>query len=162
MNARVLGVDPGTAVTGYGVVEAVPRGPGRLLECGVVRTDAAAPLAERLKALHDGVRDVIARHAPTVLAVEGVFYGRNVRSTVTLSHARAAVLLAAADAGLPVVEYAPAMVKRAVVGTGRAGKAQVAYMVQRLLRLTAAPRPADAADGVALALAHLLTNGARR
>jgi crossover junction endodeoxyribonuclease RuvC len=162
VNARVLGVDPGTAITGYGVVEAVAGRPGRLLECGVLRTDPRTPLALRLKVLHDGVRDVIARHAPTVVAVEGVFYGRNVRSTVTLSHARAAILLAAAEAGLPVTEYAPAVVKRAVTGTGRAGKRQVGLMVQQLLRLTAAPRPADAADGVALALAHLLSNGRHR
>ena len=156
MTIRVLGVDPGTAITGYGVVERVPGRPGRLVECGVLRTKAADPLALRLDALYQGIREVIMQHAPTALAVESVFYGRNVRSTVTLSHARAVILLAAAQAGIPVSEYAPAAVKRAVVGNGRAGKQQVGFMVQQLLKLRAAPRPADAADGVAIALTHLL------
>lgn len=156
MTIRVLGVDPGTAITGYGVVERVPGRPGRLVECGVLRTKAADPLALRLDALYQGIREVIRQHAPTAIAVESVFYGRNVRSTVTLSHARAVILLAAAQAGIPVSEYAPAAVKRAVVGNGRAGKQQVGFMVQQLLKLRAAPRPADAADGVAIALTHLL------
>ena len=156
MTFRVLGVDPGTAITGYGVVETVAGRPGRLIECGILRTSPRDPFPARLRALHDGIAEVIAAHAPGAVAVEGVFYGRNVRTTVTLSHARAMILLAAAEADLPVTEYAPAAVKRAVVGTGRAAKNQVGYMVQQLLRLRAAPRPADAADGVAIALAHLL------
>lgn len=156
MSLRVLGVDPGTAITGYGIVEAVRGRPGHLIECGVLRTRALDPLPVRLRALHQGITRVIATHAPGAVAVEGVFFGRNVRSTVTLSHARAVILLAAAEADLPVTEYAPAAVKRAVVGNGRAGKNQVGYMVQQLLRLRTAPTPADAADGVAIALAHLL------
>ena len=156
MTAPVLGIDPGTAVTGYGVVEPLAGGAGRLRECGVIRTPAGAPLAERLRALHAGVTALIAEHHPAVLAVESGFYGKNVRTTVTLGQARGVILLAAAQAAVPVAEFAPAVVKKTVVGGGRAAKAQVGYMVQRLLRLETPPEPADAADGVALALTYLL------
>ncbi|NIN71854.1 MAG: crossover junction endodeoxyribonuclease RuvC [Gemmatimonadetes bacterium] len=151
----VLGVDPGTQITGYGVVA---RGEDRchtLVECGAVRPTADTPLAERLLEIFEGVAEVIERTRPDVLCVEGVFYGRNVRTTVILGHARSAVMLAAAVRGVPVVEYAPAEVKNAVVGSGRARKDQVAFMVQKHLSLAEAPTPADAADGVALALCHL-------
>lgn len=154
---RVLGVDPGTAITGFGVVE--PRQPGlaRLVECGVLRTTPKAPLAERLRTIHEGLTEVIARHRPDAVAVEGVFYGSNVRTTVVLGHARGVILLAAAVADIPVFEYSPAMIKKAVVGRGAALKPQVGFMVARLLQLREAPSPADAADGVAVALTHLLT-----
>ena len=114
-------------------------------------------LAERLRALHDGVRTLIETHQPDVVAVESVFHGKNPRSTLTLGQARGVVLLAAAQATVPVEEFAPAVVKKTVVGTGRAAKAQVGFMVQQLLRLESPPEPADAADGVALALTYLLT-----
>lgn len=156
MTVRVLGIDPGTAVTGYGVVDALPGRPGHLCECGVIRTPATTSLPQRLQQLHDGVRDLIAAHRPDVVAVESVFYAKNVRTTITLGHARGVILLAAAQAGVPVEEYAPRLVKQTVVGNGAAVKAQVGYMVQQLLRLTAPPEPADAADGVAIALTHLL------
>ncbi|HEX7118047.1 MAG TPA: crossover junction endodeoxyribonuclease RuvC [Longimicrobiales bacterium] len=150
----VLGVDPGTATTGYGVVAKGGDGAVSLLECGVVRTDAGAALPQRLREIYDGVVDVIGRHAPEIVAVEGIFYGKNVKTTVVLGHARGAILLAATLRDLPVAEYSPAEVKNAIVGTGRATKEQVQYMVQRLLRLKSPPRPADAADGVAVALTH--------
>ena len=150
----VLGVDPGTAVTGYGVVRRGADGALSLLECGVIRTDARAPLPERLRDIHLGIVEVIARTTPAVLAVEGVFYAKNVRTSVVLGHARGAVLLAAALNGLPVAEYPPAEVKSAVVGAGRATKDQVGLMVQRLLKLREVPKPHDAADGVAVALCH--------
>ena len=150
----VLGVDPGAGTTGYGVVARANGGAVVLLECGVVRTTPAAPLAQRLRDIHDGLGDVLARHAVDVVAVEGVFYGKNVRSTVILGHARAAALLAAALRDLPVYEYSPSAVKNAVCGTGKATKEQVQYMVQQRLRLRVPPKPADAADGVAIALCH--------
>lgn len=161
MTPRVLGIDPGTAVTGYGVVEPFDGRPGRLVECGVIRTPARQALDARLEMLYDGVRDLLRRHRPAVVSVETVFYGRNVHTTVALGHARAVVLLAARQAGVEVVEYAPATVKKSVVGRGGAAKAQVGYMVQQLLRLRRPPTPADAADGVALALTHLLTQPPR-
>ena len=155
----VLGVDPGTHVTGYGVVVGGDEAPASLLECGVIRTSARRPLAERLLEIFEGVCEVIERTRPDVISVEGVFYGRNVRTTVILGHARSAVILAAAMRGIPVAEYAPAAVKSAVVGSGRAGKDQVAFMVQKHLSLAEPPSPADAADGVALALCHLFQAG---
>lgn len=153
----MLGVDPGTAATGYGVVEGEPGRPGRLVECGVLRTDAGDPLGQRLASLHDGMGELLRQHRPSVLAVESIFFAKNVRTSLVLSHARGVILLAAAQAGVPIAEFAPAAVKKAVAGRGRATKAQVAFMVQRLLRLRQPPRPADAADGVAIALAYLLT-----
>ena len=150
----VMGVDPGTAVTGYGVVTRSRDGAVSLVECGVVRTTTRAALPERLRDIYEGLSEVIARHTPTVIAVEGVFYSKNVRTSVVLGHARGAVLLAAALHDVQVAEYAPAEVKNAVVGAGAATKDQVGYMVQRLLRLTAPPKPHDAADGVAVALCH--------
>ena len=130
-----------------------------LVECGVIRTTARETLPERLRVVHDGIAELIQRHHPDVVSVEGIFYARNVRSTIVLGHARGVILLAAAAAGLPVVEYSPAVVKRTVVGRGGAAKPQVGYMVAQLLRLTCAPSPADAADAVAIALTHLLKGG---
>jgi len=151
----VLGVDPGTATTGYGVVARSGEGAVSLLECGVIRTDARAELPVRLKEIYQGIAEVLDRHAPDLMAVEGVFYGKNVRTTVVLGHARGAILLAATLRDLPIAEYAPAEIKNAIVGTGRATKEQVQFMVQRLLRLKEPPRPSDAADAVAVALTHL-------
>lgn len=163
---KVLGVDPGTTITGFGVVEPAPGRVARLVECGVLRTRAADPLPQRLQTLHDGVRELLARHQPDALAVEGIFYGTNVRTTVVLGHTRGVILLAGAEAGVPVFEYPPAAVKKAIVGRGAALKPQVGFMIARLLQLKAAPAPADAADGVAIALTHLLARrpagGARR
>lgn len=150
----VVGVDPGAGTTGYGVVARAGGGAVSLLECGVIRTGAHDPLTRRLREIFEGITEVLGRHAADAVAVEGVFYGRNVRSTVVLGHARAAVLLAASMRDLPVAEYSPAEIKNAIAGTGRATKEQIQYMVQQILRLRAAPRPADAADAVAVALCH--------
>ncbi len=153
----MLGVDPGTAATGYGIVERPDAGPMRLLECGVVRLPGPArALATRLTILHDELSAVIARHRPDALAVESVFVAHNARSALVLGHARGVVLLAAAQAGVPVAEYAPRAVKQSVTGGGGATKTQVGLMVARLLKLKHAPEPADAADGVAVALTHCL------
>jgi crossover junction endodeoxyribonuclease RuvC len=124
------------------------------VECGVIRTTARAPLPERLKDIFEGVSEVIGRHGPAALAVEGVFFAKNARTAVVLGHARGAVLLAAALRGLEVAEYPPAEVKSAVAGIGSATKDQVGFMVQRLLKLREIPKPHDAADGVAVALCH--------
>jgi len=158
---RVLGLDPGTAATGYGVVEFAGPGATRLVECGVVRTAAASPLEQRLAQIFDAIADLIVQHRPDVVAVESVFVARNPRSALVLGHARGAALLAAAKAGLPVAEYAPAVVKRTVVGAGAATKIQVQRMAARLLRLSAPPAPDDAADGVAVALTHGMRSARR-
>lgn len=151
---KILGVDPGTAVTGYGVVALEGGGAVSLVECGVIRTDRHLPMPQRLQDIFEGLGEVMDRHDPDAVAVEGVFYGRNVRTTVALGQARGVILLAGATRRLAVHEYSPAEVKNAITGTGRASKEQVQFMVQRLLKLSAAPTPADAADGVAVALAH--------
>jgi crossover junction endodeoxyribonuclease RuvC len=153
---KVLGIDPGTAVLGYGVVESGAGRHPRLVECGTLTTQARDPLPTRLRVLHDGTGALLARHQPDALAIESAFYGRNVRTTVVLSHARGVILLAAEEAGVAIAEYSPAQVKKTVVGRGAALKPQVGYMVMQLLRLRAAPTPADAADGVAVALTHLI------
>ncbi len=152
----VLGVDPGTAATGYGVVRGGEPGGPALIECGVIRTTPKAPLARRITEVYDGLLEVIERQRPEAMAVESVFYARNVRTTVVLGHARGVVLLAGERAGLTIHEYEPRLIKKAVVGTGSATKGQVQAMVARLLRLRHAPRPADAADGVACALACVM------
>ena len=153
---KVLGIDPGTAVLGYGVVESGGGRHPRLVECGTLTTQARDPLPSRLRVIHDGTGALLARHRPDAVAVESAFYGRNVRTTVVLSHARGVILLAAEEAGVAIAEYSPAQVKKTIVGRGAALKPQVGYMVMQLLRLRSAPSPADAADGVAVALTHLI------
>jgi crossover junction endodeoxyribonuclease RuvC len=153
---RVLGIDPGTAVLGYGVVEGGAGRSQHLLECGTLTTRARDPLPTRLRIIHDGINALISRHTPDAVAVESAFYGRNVRTTVVLSHARGVILLAAEMAGIEIAEYSPASVKKTVVGRGAALKTQVGYMVAQLLRLKTPPAPEDAADGVAVALTHLM------
>ncbi|MBI1722927.1 MAG: crossover junction endodeoxyribonuclease RuvC [Gemmatimonadetes bacterium] len=157
----VLGVDPGTHATGYGVVERPEPGPHRLVECGVFRAPARAPLEQRLAAIYDAVTELITRHRPDAMAIENVFVARNARSALVLGHARGVILLAAARAGLAVAEYPPAVIKKAVVGAGAATKAQVQRMTAQLLRLKTPPSPSDAADGVAVALTHCLRAGRR-
>ncbi len=149
----VLGIDPGTACTGYGIVRDDGAATFALVECGVIRTRARDPLASRLREIYDGVVEVIERHRPGVLSVEDVFYAKNVRTTVVLGHARGVVLLAGQQHALEIHELPPAEIKKAVTGTGAASKEQVQFMLMRLLRLKSVPQPADAADGVAAALA---------
>jgi crossover junction endodeoxyribonuclease RuvC len=153
-----LGIDPGTANTGYGVVRGDRAGLVTLVECGVIRTRPRNPLASRLGEIYDGVTQLIARHRPDALSVEDVFYSRNVRTTVVLGHARGVILLAGHQASLDIHEFPPAEIKKAVVGSGAATKEQVQYMLTRLLRLKAVPQPSDAADGVAAALAYIMSS----
>jgi len=154
----VLGVDPGTAVTGYGVIETGngAAGMGRLIECGVIRLTGRSPLPRRLHELHQHIAGLIARHQPGALALEDAFYHKNVHTALVLGHARGVILLAAAQAGLEIAQYPPATIKKTVAGAGGAPKAQIGRVVARLLRLKDAPKPADAADGVAVALTHIL------
>lgn len=157
MTTRVLGVDPGSQITGYGILEPSNGRPPHLVECGIIRTNPKHHLPERLHTIHDGLTQLIQRHRPDTLAVEDIFYAKNVRTTMVLGHARGAILLAAAQAGIEVVEFAPATVKKTIVGAGAARKHQIGFMVQRLLNLESPPSPADAADGVAVALTYLMT-----
>jgi len=152
----VLGVDPGTAQTGYGVVRGDGTRPPTLIECGVIRTRARDPLPVRLRDIYDGICELLDRHHPDAMAVEDVFYARNVRTTIVLGHARGVVLLAGEQRAVTMHEYPPAEIKKVIVGRGAATKEQVQFMVTRLLRLKAAPQPADAADGVAAALSCIM------
>ncbi|MBZ4422410.1 crossover junction endodeoxyribonuclease RuvC [Myxococcus sp. RHSTA-1-4] len=152
---RVLGVDPGSRFMGYGVVEEKR---GRLVHVGhgVIKVDAEAPLAARLKDLHAALEAALARYRPQAVAVEGLFTFRNARSALVLGHARGVALLAAAQAGLTVYEYAPAKVKKSVGAGGADGKDAVARMVRTFLDLEASQlERADASDALAVALCHL-------
>ena len=153
----VLGIDPGTAVTGYGVVRAEHIGAATLVECGVIRTRARDILPVRLQEIYDGVTELIRTHRPDILAVEDIFYAHNVRTTVVLGHARGVILLAGQQAGISIAEFPPAVIKKAVVGHGAATKTQVQFMLTRLLRLKSVPQPSDAADGVAAALTCIMS-----
>ena len=152
----VLGLDPGTAITGYGLVR---RTGNRLsgIDFGVIRTPAGRPLPERLLAIHHELGRLLAGHRPEVVAVEQLFFCNNARTAMAVGQARGVVLLAAAEAGLAVAEYTPLQVKQAVVGYGKADKRQVQEMVRILLALRDIPRPDDAADALAVAICHAHT-----
>ncbi len=150
----VLGIDPGSRATGYAVIEH-RGGQPHLLECGVIRTRPKSDLTTRLVEIHTGLLELLDRHTPECVAIEGIFSGHNARSAMVLGHARGVAVLTAAQRGLAVHEYSPAEVKKAVVGSGRASKQQIGFMVTQHLRLAEEPRPEDAADGCAIALCHL-------
>ncbi|MCM2392837.1 crossover junction endodeoxyribonuclease RuvC [Streptomyces albipurpureus] len=152
---RVLGVDPGLTRCGVGVVEGVAGRPLTMIAVGVVRTSSDAELGARLVAIEQGIEQWLDDHRPECVAVERVFSQHNVRTVMGTAQASAVAMLCAARRGLPVVLHTPSEVKAAVTGSGRADKAQVGAMVTRLLRLAAPPRPADAADALALAICHI-------
>ena len=158
---RVLGVDPGLTRCGVGVVEGAAGRPLRLVAVEVVRTPAEADVSERLLLLAAALDGAVAAHRPDVVAGERVFSQHNVRTVMGTAQAAAVAILAAARAGVPVALHTPSEVKAAVTGSGRADKAQVATMVTRLLRLAERPRPADAADALALAICQLWRGAAQ-
>ena len=158
---RVLGVDPGLTRCGFGVVDGAPGRPLRMVAVGVVRTPKDADLAERLLRLAAALDEEVRAHRPDVVAVERVFSQHNVRTVMGTAQAAAVAVLAAARAGVPVALHTPSEVKAAVTGSGRADKDQVAIMVTRLLKLAEAPRPADAADALALAICHVWRGAAQ-
>lgn len=151
---KIFGIDPGSERTGYGCVE---RSGSRhhLVTCGVIAAPASATFPERLKHIHSNLAQLMADCHPDCVVVESIFHAKNVRSALKLGHARGVALLAASEAGLAVVEYAPAEIKRAVVGYGRAEKPQIGQMVKLLLGLEVAPTPHDVADALAVAICHL-------
>ncbi len=148
-----LGVDPGTARLGYGLVRSTGQ-EREALAYGVLETSAAVPMPERLLTLHAGLRDVIEEFLPTSMAVERLFFARNVTTALVVGQARGVILLAAAQFGIPVSEYTPAEVKQSVSGYGKADKGQMQEMVRLVLGLDHIPQPDDAADALAIALCH--------
>ena len=149
----ILGIDPGSVITGYGVITVQGR-QCKLIECGAIRTKSGQALSDRLKRIYDGLCHVMDIHKPEQVAIESMFFGRHPQAALTLGHARGVALLAVVHHALPFSEYAPREVKMAVVGVGSASKEQVQYMVRAILKLPRVPKPADAADALAIALCH--------
>ena len=150
---RIIGLDPGTATTGYGVIDG-EGGDVTMVAYGVIRTKAGLPMPQRLQIIFEELNTLLATHQPQAAAVEKLFFGKNVTTAITVGQARGVLLLALANAGLPVAEYEPARIKEAITGYGSADKAQMQLMVRHLLDLEETPRPDDAADGLAVALTH--------
>ncbi len=151
---KVFGIDPGSARTGYGCVQSDGTR-HRMIACGAITIPASNSFPEKLKIIHVELGVLIAEHRPDVVAIENLFHAANARSALKLGHARGVAMLAAVEAGVPIVEYTPAEVKQSVVGYGRAEKGQVQSMVQLLLGLSAPPSPFDASDALAIAVCHL-------
>ncbi|HEX7136720.1 MAG TPA: crossover junction endodeoxyribonuclease RuvC [Vicinamibacterales bacterium] len=150
---KIFGIDPGSDRTGYGCVE-TDGSRHRIVTCGAIRASSAASFADKLLAIHTELAALLRSHRPDAVAIENLFHSANVRSALKLGHARGVAMLAAAEAGLPIAEYSPAEIKRAVVGYGRAEKSQVQQMVKLILGLATAPTPHDAADALAVAICH--------
>ena len=154
---RILGIDPGYATTGFGLIEA-DRGSYRLLQYGVVTTPKELPFPQRLEILHSDMLELINALKPDASAVEELFWGHNITTGIGVSHGRGVILLALQQAGVPIFEYTPMQVKQAVVGYGKAEKRQVMDMTRRLLHMKEVARPDDAADTIAIALCHARSN----
>jgi crossover junction endodeoxyribonuclease RuvC len=155
---RIFGIDPGSIRTGYGCVQ-TDGSRHRLVICGAVAPRAASPLPDRLHVIYADLTRLLRDAQPDCVVVENLFHSRNVRSALTLGHARGVAVLAAVQAGVPVLEYTPAEIKLAVVGYGRAEKTQVQRMVMLLLGLDTPPSPLDASDALAVALCHAHSSG---
>jgi crossover junction endodeoxyribonuclease RuvC len=151
----VLGIDPGTATTGYGLVRQTEDGSLKEVDHGVILTPAKMAMPERLVLLYDKLQEIILLHRPDSSAVEELFFQRNVKTAISVGQGRGVVLLALAQADLPVAEYAPNEIKQAVTGYGGADKRQMQQMVKMLLGLDSPPKPDDAADALAVAICHL-------
>ena len=149
----ILGIDPGFAIVGFGVLEA-ERGTTRLIRCGTITTPAGQPLPARLLQISNDMSELLTVFQPDAMAVEELYFNNNVTTGIGVSHGRGVILLAIAKAGIPLFEYTPMQVKQAVVGYGKAEKRQVMDMTRRLLKMERIPRPDDAADAVAIALCH--------
>lgn len=150
---RILGIDPGIAIVGFGLIES-DRGAMRMLQYGAVTTEAGLPLAARLVQIEDDMRALIQQLRPDEIAVEELFFSKNITTGIAVAHGRGVVLCTAERLGVPIFEYTPMQVKQAVVGYGLAEKRQVMDMTKRLLKLKAVPKPDDAADALAIAICH--------
>ncbi len=159
---RVIGIDPGTATTGFGVVEEEPSGAIKVIAFGVITTQSDCPVENRLQTIFTELSSILALHQPDTGAVEKLFFQKNVTNAIAVGQARGVVLLALANAGVSISEYTPNEVKQSVSGYGAADKKQVQVMVQTLLNLEHMPKPDDAADALAVAICHLHASGYKR
>ena len=150
---RILGIDPGIAIVGFGLIES-DRGAMRMLQYGAVTTEAGLPLATRLVQIEDDMRALIQQLRPDEIAIEELFFSKNITTGIAVAHGRGVVLCTAERLGVPIFEYTPMQVKQAVVGYGLAEKRQVMDMTKRLLKLKAVPKPDDATDALAIAICH--------
>ena len=150
---RILGIDPGYGITGFGLIEA-DRGKSRLLQCGAITTPAGMDFSARLEIIYEDMRKLLEVAKPDAVAIEELFFGQNVTTGIGVAQSRGVILLAVRQAGLEITSYKPMQVKQAVVGYGNATKHQVQDMTKRLLGLQAMPKPDDAADAIAIALCH--------
>ena len=150
---RILGIDPGYGITGFGLIEA-QRGATQLLRCGAITTPAGMDFSARLEIIYEDMRSLLQEAKPEAVAIEELFFGHNVTTAIGVAQSRGVMLLAIRQAGIPVFQYKPMQVKQAVVGYGNATKHQVQDMTKRLLHLQAMPKPDDAADAIAIALCH--------
>ncbi len=150
---RILGIDPGVATVGFGVVDA-EKGRNEYVACGVISTPAGLSLSMRLDMIYNDLNELIATFSPEAISVEELFFTNNITTGISVAHGRGVILLAAYRSGIPTFEYTPMQVKQAVVGYGKAEKRQVIYMVQRMLGMKTPPKPDDAADALALAICH--------
>ncbi|MDP3025998.1 MAG: crossover junction endodeoxyribonuclease RuvC, partial [candidate division Zixibacteria bacterium] len=150
----ILGIDPGSTVTGYGVVKG-SHDKAVLIDYGTIKVSYKKPLSLRLEEIYSGITDVISRIKPDQLAIEEAFYSKNAKSALVMGQVRGVALLAGAQAKIPIAEYSPREVKSSIVGTGAASKTQVQYMVKNILQLKNLPEPEDASDALAIALCHL-------
>lgn len=153
---RILGIDPGTGILGFGVIE-VEKGTSRLIDGGVIRTPVKEDDAVRLQTIYDELTDIIASTKPTIMSVEKLFFVRNVTTAITVAQARGVVLLCGRQSGMEIFEYTPLQIKMAVTGYGRAEKKQIQEMVRVILGLEEVPKPDDCADAIAAALTHAQT-----
>lgn len=150
---RIIGIDPGTGILGFGVIDAT-RGSYKLVTAGVVRTPAHTPLDERLEEIFDSLTEIIAETQPQVMSIEKLFFARNVTTAMSVSHARGVAMLAGRKAGLEIAEYTPLQIKQTLTGYGKADKKQVQEMVRLNLGLSEVPKPDDCADALAAAITH--------
>ena len=150
---KILGIDPGTGILGFGVIEQGERG-AKMIDAGVIRTPVHQPLAERLVTIHDELAELMDVHKLDAMSVEKLFFARNVTTAISVSHARGVVLLLGQQRGVPIFEYTPMQIKQAVTGYGKADKKQVQEMVRIMLGLAEVPKPDDCADALAAALTH--------
>lgn len=153
---RIIGIDPGTGILGFGVIEVNARGNPKMITAGVITTPAHTPLEDRLLEIFDGLTEIIAETKPEVMSIEKLFFAQNVTTAISVSHARGVAMLTGKQAGLEIAEYTPLQIKQTLTGYGRASKKQMQEMVKLQLGLSSIPKPDDAADGLAAAITHSL------